>query len=514
MSDVRLPDGARSRAVLLGVSRFADGRLPPLPSVRENLTGLWGALTHPVTGLLPPAHCRTVADPTDPRAVGEALSWAAGEADDLLLVYYAGHGVLDDGGLLHLAVGSTVTDHVGYSAVPVGLVKRTVTGARAANRVLIVDCCFSGQALTAMSGTSSLVLGQLDLTGTYTLTSTPETAPALAPAGDRYTAYTGALLSALDSPGPRSLDDLHRDVHRNLIGRGLPEPQRMSSGDTGLLALSRGTGPRTAAGAAGTGTRPGGPPPQGSGGWGEPPVPRPAEPAEPAAPVAPRARRAALVTVSALAFAAAAWGVAAAFNQHETPDPGPSPSVSDTAHHARTGSTSPKSPASQSPSPVDTVVYRDKEITWPAADCGDTGYQVLDLDLPGVSLGHFNGLDTSGKDGDLAYHGCADEDEESAGALEPNTDSDPQVHFGTAGPGVRTAAQCADAARTGSLGALVLARDVKQGASWCVTTNGGHVAKLTFKGIGAPYRHGLQTSPRNPTFRLTVTLWKKPAESD
>ncbi|MFD0622473.1 hypothetical protein ACFQ2K_06120 [Streptomyces sanglieri] len=49
-----------------------------------------------------PEHCVVVADPTDQATVGAALSRAVRECEDLLLVYYCGHGLLDEAGLLHL----------------------------------------------------------------------------------------------------------------------------------------------------------------------------------------------------------------------------------------------------------------------------------------------------------------------------------------------------------------------------------------------------------------------------
>ncbi|MCZ0992392.1 caspase family protein [Streptomyces noursei] len=216
------PYGPGSRAVLIGTSRFSSPDLPGIPSVASNLQGLWAALTHPVRGLLAPEHCRVVPDPTDASAVGAALAWAVREAEELLLVYYAGHGVLDDTGLLHLGLVHTDLDQVGFSAVPIELVKRHVGEARARARVLVVDCCFSGRAVAAMAEPAGLAVGQLDLAGTYTLTSTTRTAPAHAPAGETYTAFTGALLAALAEPVPLTLDEVHGRVDGTLRSRGCP----------------------------------------------------------------------------------------------------------------------------------------------------------------------------------------------------------------------------------------------------------------------------------------------------
>jgi hypothetical protein len=242
----RFPDGAASRAVLIGASGFRSGQLPDIPAVRANLLGLQRALSYPRLGPLPREHCVVLSEPKDPAAVGSTLA-AAG---DLLLVYYAGHGLLDDDGLLHLALPSTDPDNIGYTAIPLELIKRDVGKARARVRVLILDCCFSGQAVAAMATPASVVAGQLNLTGTYILTSTTATAPSHAAPGARYTAFTGALLQTLGSPRPLSLDGIYRQVDAELAGLGLPRPQRRSANTAAELVLVRGpipaAGPRKA----------------------------------------------------------------------------------------------------------------------------------------------------------------------------------------------------------------------------------------------------------------------------
>ncbi|MGW5047547.1 caspase family protein [Streptomyces griseoluteus] len=236
----RFPDGAASRAVLIGCSDFADIDLPAIPAVQPNLADLRSALTDRTHGILPPEHCHVLADPADHRSVGMALAQATREAEDLLLVYYTGHGLLDDDGQLHLALSSTDPAHVGFTGVPADLVKRYLGRARARLRVLVLDCCFSGRAVAAMTESGSLLSAQLDLSGTYTLTSTTATAPSHAPPGQRHTAFTAALLDALNQPEPLTLDGIHQHIDTVLQGAGLPRPQRRSVNAAGDLALARG----------------------------------------------------------------------------------------------------------------------------------------------------------------------------------------------------------------------------------------------------------------------------------
>lgn len=162
----RFPDGAVSRAVLIGCGDFDDIDLPAIPAVSSNLTDLCSALTDSTHGILPPEHCRVLADPVDQRSVGVALAQAARDAEDLLLVYYTGHGLLDEDGLLHFALSSTDPDHVGFTGVPADLVKRYLGRARARLRILVLDCCFSGRAVAAMTESGSLLTAQIGVSGT------------------------------------------------------------------------------------------------------------------------------------------------------------------------------------------------------------------------------------------------------------------------------------------------------------------------------------------------------------
>lgn len=241
----RFPDPARSRAVLIGVSHFPESPdLADLPAVRENVAGLWRRLTDDTTGVLGPGHCE-VADPGGSTAdIGRAISRAAAEASDMLLIYYAGHGLVDDRGRLYLATNATRADAPKYSALGVDLLREDLGGSGAAARVLILDCCFSGRAIEVMTGEEGLLDGQLSIAGTYTMTSTTANAPSYALAGERYTAFTGALLAALDSPRPLTLEEVYRSVAADLQSRGLPRPRQRATDTAGALALVRGPAER------------------------------------------------------------------------------------------------------------------------------------------------------------------------------------------------------------------------------------------------------------------------------
>lgn len=243
MSEPRFPDAARSRALLIGVGEFAAAPdLPQIPAVSANLADLWQVLTNPHTGTFDPAHSAVLANPAQSGEIGNALNLAASTATDLLLVYYAGHGIVDERGRLYLTLPNTDRGQVRWTAIPFELLREEIANSAAAVKVLVLDCCFSGRAIEAMGNQESVVTGQLEVAGTYTLTATPANAPAYAPTGERHTAFTGALLTALTSPGPLTLDQIYTQVDRELAARNLTRPQRKVTNTGGHLVLSRGSG--------------------------------------------------------------------------------------------------------------------------------------------------------------------------------------------------------------------------------------------------------------------------------
>lgn len=249
---MRLPDPLRSRAVLLGFDAYTDPDLPDLPAVTHNIDDLARVLTSPWGTALPDRHCtrRQQAAPAtglaDLTSIGARLVAAAEEAEDLLLVYYAGHGLIGPDGELHLSLPGTSSkpDLVAWTGVPFTLVRRTMANARADSRVLILDCCFSGLAIGAMATTTSVVTGQLEVAGTCTLASSPATRPSRAPVDAKHTAYTGELLDLLwhgtaDTAEFLTLQAIHEHLARILPSKGYPRPELRNTHTVSRLALAR-----------------------------------------------------------------------------------------------------------------------------------------------------------------------------------------------------------------------------------------------------------------------------------
>ncbi len=185
-------------------------------------------------------------DPESPLAVDNALTEVAARATDVLLLYYVGHGVVSPSGELHLATTATKDLTHGlaaYQAMPYSAVLDLLTACRARSIVVVLDCCFSGRARGFSDRRADGTFELSYVHGGYLLTSSARNEAALAPAGQRYTAFTGELLRLLrdgDPAGPAdiTLDHAYHYLSRALPARGFPLPHRQAGDRAGELVLA------------------------------------------------------------------------------------------------------------------------------------------------------------------------------------------------------------------------------------------------------------------------------------
>lgn len=238
-----LPHPLASRAVLVGVSDYTS--LERLPAVANNVATLRRVITDPDLWGLPDDHCVTLLNPTSVDEVLDAVHSAASAASDALVFYFAGHGLLDDRSELYLALPGSNEDRL-YRALRYDDVRRevVVTARACFGKVVLLDCCYSGRALQGgMSGSVELA-DHARVDGSYVMTASAETSVALAPPGDEYTAFTGALVNKLlhgvpDGPDLLDMETLFYHVRADLQARHCPVPQQRARNDGKAIALVR-----------------------------------------------------------------------------------------------------------------------------------------------------------------------------------------------------------------------------------------------------------------------------------
>jgi Caspase domain len=240
--NVRAADSARSRIVLFGTPAYVDKDLPDVPVVANNVADLAAVLTDPDLGGFDPAHCVIVPADADEEKVGDLLMQAAAEAEDLLLFYYSGHAK-PERREFYLCLARTKPDRLRFTALRFDDVREAFLGSPARNRVIILDSCYSGRAIGETLGDDDM-LHQLEVSGTYTLTSASANREALYLPGELHTAFTERLLHLLYTGLPEagellSLGDIYRELNRRLRAEGLPAPQCCGTQTAESLALAR-----------------------------------------------------------------------------------------------------------------------------------------------------------------------------------------------------------------------------------------------------------------------------------
>jgi ABC-type branched-subunit amino acid transport system substrate-binding protein len=238
-----LPRKAGSRAVLIGCARYTE--LADRPSIATGVTDLYSVLTAPATGGFDPEACLVLHDPGNVHDLHEQLVETARDTTDTLLIYYGGHGLLDERNHLHLAVATSRSDKalIPTSALNYEQIRAALRSSPARNKVVILDCCYAGRAIPDLSGSADLA-GLGVVYGAYVLAATSPTELALAPAQDRYAAFTGALISLLRTgipggPALLTLEVLYPRLRRTLAARSLPEPHQQGTDRVTGLALAR-----------------------------------------------------------------------------------------------------------------------------------------------------------------------------------------------------------------------------------------------------------------------------------
>ncbi|MEO1404261.1 MAG: caspase family protein, partial [Cyanobacteria bacterium J06635_1] len=135
-------------ALLIGVSEYEPG-LTPLPGALKDIEALQQVLVHPEMGGFAETDITVLRNPQQYDMQLAVYNLFTGrKKDDLVLLFFSGHGIKDDQGRLFLSTRQTRKTERGDlmtpTAVAASFVHEQMTKSRSKRQIVILDSCFSG----------------------------------------------------------------------------------------------------------------------------------------------------------------------------------------------------------------------------------------------------------------------------------------------------------------------------------------------------------------------------------
>ncbi len=240
----------RRFAILIASSRFPnEPGLPPLQFPENDADGLSEVLRSEERGhfddvvVLKNEHSQEVIHQID-RFLAEARK------DDLVLIYYSGHGKLDRGHL-YLSTTNTQIRYLRSTSIPIETIKNLTESSLSNKKVIFLDCCYSGAAGGTFTGSKGGVDDQLRMMsegyGTYLMTASTSVQVAEERPEDQYGVFTKHIIGGIRSgeadrnnDGFITMDELYQHVHEQVRAEGCrQEPMTWGLDVKGKLVIAK-----------------------------------------------------------------------------------------------------------------------------------------------------------------------------------------------------------------------------------------------------------------------------------
>ena len=239
-------------ALLIGVSKYEPG-LSPLPAAAMDMQAFKEVLQHPEMGSFDQVIPLLNPDQQEMAVAIETL-FADRQKDDLILLYFSGHGIKDENDRLYFATRSTRKNEKGglvqATAVSASFVQEIMrTKGRSKRQVVILDCCFSGafaEDMVVKDESPVNVINQLGGEGRVVLTSSTSTQYSFEQKGADLSIYTRYVVEGIETGaadtndnGVITVDELHEYAKKKvqeIAPRMRPEIYPVKEGYTIVLA--------------------------------------------------------------------------------------------------------------------------------------------------------------------------------------------------------------------------------------------------------------------------------------
>ncbi len=243
---------SRSRAILIGNSRYRDPRLDDLPAV-SCVRKMGELLVDDLCGW-PKDRIESLVDIAAPHELARRIAEAIKDAQDVVLLYYVGHGLRTTKGQLALAVGDSDSDPTlrSHTAILYENVADILRGCPAATKLVILDCCHAelGNKANYVFQSGDDMAEAYPVDGLYFIGASRALEKAKTPVGGDLTYFTRAFLDTVrdgipGAPPMLRLDQIFVKLRSRLVRSNLPEPVESGTRGAHQYPFARNAAART-----------------------------------------------------------------------------------------------------------------------------------------------------------------------------------------------------------------------------------------------------------------------------
>lgn len=132
----------RRFALIVASYQYDDSELRTLQAPAQDAEDLYHVLSNPDIGGF---ECEILCDaPAHEVSRKIEAFFTDRKQDDLLLLYFSGHGIKDEAGHLYLAMSDTKRKLLRSTAIPASFINESMRRSRSQRQILLLDCCYSG----------------------------------------------------------------------------------------------------------------------------------------------------------------------------------------------------------------------------------------------------------------------------------------------------------------------------------------------------------------------------------
>ena len=198
----------------------------------------------------PPERVKSLRDMSAPHELARSLVELVKDAEDVLLLYYAGHGMRTATGQLALALGDSSADRelLPHTAILYEAIARILRSCPAATKLVILDCCHAELGNKDNFQTQSADIDSEPVDGLYFIGASKQWEKARSPLDGGLPYFTDAFIQVVRTgipgkPPQLTIDQIFTELRARMLRANLPEPAQSGIRDAHHWPFARNAAP-------------------------------------------------------------------------------------------------------------------------------------------------------------------------------------------------------------------------------------------------------------------------------